>query len=74
MITQFPLGPHHQILADAACLLFHPPDILRNIRQPLQQAREGAPSMTSETTGWVLMLTCWTLNTHPPQISQAAHG
>lgn len=64
MVTQFPLGPHHQILADAACLLFHPPDILRNIRQPLQQAGKGAPRVTPETS-WALRFTCQRLSTLP---------
>lgn len=74
MVTQFPLGPHHQILADATCLLFHPPDILGNIRQPLQQAKKGAPrALSSETTGWDLKLPCQVLKTYPPQASQVAH-
>jgi hypothetical protein len=30
--VQLPLGTHYQVLADATCLLFHPPDVLRNVR------------------------------------------
>lgn len=41
MASQLPFGTHHQVLADATRLLLHPPDVLRDVRQPLQQAARG---------------------------------
>lgn len=41
MAAQLPLGTHHQVLADAPGLLLHPPDVLWDVRQPLQQAGAG---------------------------------
>lgn len=40
--SQLPLGAHHQVLAEAARLLLHPPDVLGDVGEPLQQAgRDG---------------------------------
>ena len=41
VVAQLPLGAHHQVLADAARLLLHPLDVLRDVRQPLEQAAAG---------------------------------